>query len=212
MASSIPCPLCGSAQCRITENYDCLMINCNHFNVSINILRETIDDYYNEPIFSKLANVMVEYILRKKVAPNKAFWVFYYAPQEITPNDNPAYVNLSPYMTTYPKTVTEYVDRILLNISIKYPEYGRILPTPAEDCRLYYPDYSESKLMAEHANNIVKIIMEFCCKNDVFEDKDRYVQPHFDIAQTSQIRWKNEEDLIKRLKKRIDSTVGRIMD
>ena len=51
-----------------------------------------------------------------------------------------------------------------------------------------------------------------CCKKDVFEDKDRYVQPHFDIAQTSQIRWKNEEDLIKRLKKRIDSTVGRIMD
>lgn len=40
------------------------------------------------------------------------------------------------------------------------------------------------------------------CKEDDFENR------HFDVAQISMIKWKNEEDLYKRLCKRIKSTVG----
>lgn len=43
-----------------------------------------------------------------------------------------------------------------------------------------------------------------CCKKDAFEHGER---PHFDIAQKSMIIWETEEDLINRLKKRIEATI-----
>ena len=44
-----------------------------------------------------------------------------------------------------------------------------------------------------------------CCKEDAFESSDS--RPHFDIAQKSMIVWKTEEELVERLKKRIQATV-----
>ena len=46
-----------------------------------------------------------------------------------------------------------------------------------------------------------------CCENKVFSD-DKYERPHFDIAQTSQIRWSTEEELVERLTTRIKATVS----
>lgn len=321
MIKHIPCPLCGSNRCSVTDNYDCVKIDCQHFGTAINIQMETYEDYNKSPIFQKMLNLMVERIMHNKRAPNQAYWVFYYMVEETTPPDNPAYVNLAPYMTTYPSTVMEYVNRILLNLSLRYPDYGKALPRPAEDCRLYYPDSAELDKMQEHANNMVRIITELgyikeenhtysisasgwkyieelrkkhaetkqgfiamsfatdakfireafrtaiqaagyipmvidekehnhqivpellyeidkskflvldvtypnygayyeagyalgkgkeviiCCKNDVFNDAEHHQQPHFDIAQTSQIRWDTTEELVERLKKRIIATV-----
>lgn len=45
-----------------------------------------------------------------------------------------------------------------------------------------------------------------CCKQEVFDNLD--TKPHFDIAQKSMIIWKDEEDLIARLKNRIIATVN----
>ena len=45
-----------------------------------------------------------------------------------------------------------------------------------------------------------------CCKKDVFDDKDK--KPHFDIAQKSMIIWDDEKDLLERLTRRIEATVG----
>ena len=44
-----------------------------------------------------------------------------------------------------------------------------------------------------------------CCKEDVFKDED--TRPHFDIAQKSMILWTDTNDLIFRLKRRIEATV-----
>lgn len=44
-----------------------------------------------------------------------------------------------------------------------------------------------------------------CCRKDSFEGNER---PHFDIAQKSMIVWKDEEELVERLEKRIRATVG----
>lgn len=44
-----------------------------------------------------------------------------------------------------------------------------------------------------------------CCRSIEFDDKDK--RPHFDISQKSMIVWKDEEDLVNRLKKRINATV-----
>ena len=45
-----------------------------------------------------------------------------------------------------------------------------------------------------------------CCKKEVYDNPD--TKPHFDIAQKSMIIWKDEEDLIARLKNRIIATVN----
>lgn len=44
-----------------------------------------------------------------------------------------------------------------------------------------------------------------CCKEDVFKDED--TRPHFDIVQKSMILWTDVNDLIFRLKRRIEATV-----
>lgn len=46
-----------------------------------------------------------------------------------------------------------------------------------------------------------------CCHASRFESDDRNERPHFDIAQKSMIIWNNEEELINRLKRRIEATV-----
>lgn len=49
-----------------------------------------------------------------------------------------------------------------------------------------------------------------CCREDVFKDENiELPKPHFDIAQKSMIVWKNEDDLITRLKNRIIATVNK---
>lgn len=46
-----------------------------------------------------------------------------------------------------------------------------------------------------------------CCREDCFASGDKKQKPHFDIAQKSMIVWKDKEDLINRLKRRIKATV-----
>lgn len=47
-----------------------------------------------------------------------------------------------------------------------------------------------------------------CCQETIFTSEDKKQKPHFDIAQKSMIVWKDEEDLINRLRRRIQATVG----
>ena len=44
-----------------------------------------------------------------------------------------------------------------------------------------------------------------CCKKDVFDNSES--KPHFDIVQKSIVVWKDEKDLVEKLKKRIKATV-----
>jgi hypothetical protein len=46
----------------------------------------------------------------------------------------------------------------------------------------------------------------FCCSEKAFEDKT--TRPHFDVAQKSMIVWKDTAQLVEKLKKRIEITVG----
>lgn len=46
----------------------------------------------------------------------------------------------------------------------------------------------------------------FCCEEKTFNDLDK--KPHFDVVQKSMIIWKDEADLITRLKNRITATVN----
>lgn len=68
-----------------------------------------------------------------------------------------------------------------------------------------YPNYG-AYYEAGYAQALGKEVI-ICCKKDVFDSKDKKDRPHFDIAQKSMIVWTDEEDLIKRLKRRIEATV-----
>lgn len=66
-----------------------------------------------------------------------------------------------------------------------------------------YPNYG-AYYEAGYAQALGKEVI-ICCRQDEFDDKDK--KPHFDIAQKSTVVWKNEEDLTRRLIKRIEATV-----
>lgn len=66
-----------------------------------------------------------------------------------------------------------------------------------------YPNYG-AYYEAGYAQALGKQVI-VCCRKKEFDDSD--TKPHFDIAQKSMIVWENEDDLIARLKRRIEATV-----
>lgn len=316
------CPLCGSLKCemRSGENFT-HFIKCKTFKASVHIEDDMIDRYTAAPEYPQLLNLIVEKLLREPTEKSGEEWVFYYNPEEQTPPDKKAAVNLATMMVGYPVSITDKVNRVLLNLAIRYPAYGFEFGIGPDELRLYFPistDDSEDaygimqmlsdfgyvhkngrssnfritaagwkkveelrmksaetkqgfiamsyreetvgireafrKAMLsagyaacvidekEHNNQIVPEIFHeirkskfvvvditypnfgayyeagyaqglgkeviVCCKNDVFENKSgQYQRPHFDISQKSMVIWEDEEDLAKRLKRRIEATV-----
>ena len=66
-----------------------------------------------------------------------------------------------------------------------------------------YPSYG-AYYEAGYAQALEKEVI-ICCRKDVFSDQNR--APHFDISQKAIIVWEDEEDLVRRLKSRIEATV-----
>lgn len=69
-----------------------------------------------------------------------------------------------------------------------------------------YPNYG-AYYEAGYAQALGKQVI-VCCREEEFNSKDKNKRPHFDISQKSMIVWKDEADLISRLKKRIEATVN----
>ena len=46
-----------------------------------------------------------------------------------------------------------------------------------------------------------------CCRKAEHESPDKKKRPHFDIAQKPVIVWETEEELVEKLKRRIEATV-----
>jgi len=69
-----------------------------------------------------------------------------------------------------------------------------------------YPNYG-AYYEAGIAQGLGKQVI-VCCKKEIFEDSSgNTVKPHFDISQKSMVLWDDEQDLIRRLIKRIQSTI-----
>lgn len=66
-----------------------------------------------------------------------------------------------------------------------------------------YPNYG-AYYEAGYAQALGKQVI-ICCREDAFHSSD--TRPHFDISQKSMVVWKNEADLVYRLKRRIEATV-----
>lgn len=68
-----------------------------------------------------------------------------------------------------------------------------------------YPNYG-AYYEAGYAQALGKQVI-ICCRKAEFDDKGNPNRPHFDIAQKAMIVWEDEDDLIHRLKRRIEATV-----
>lgn len=68
-----------------------------------------------------------------------------------------------------------------------------------------YPNYG-AYYEAGYAQALGKQVI-ICCRKAEFDDKENKDRPHFDIAQKAMVVWKDENDLVARLKKRIEATV-----
>ena len=68
-----------------------------------------------------------------------------------------------------------------------------------------YPNYG-AYYEAGYAQALGKQVI-ICCRQAEFDGKGNTDRPHFDISQKSMVVWKDEQDLIDRLKKRIEATV-----
>ena len=66
-----------------------------------------------------------------------------------------------------------------------------------------YPNYG-AYYEAGYAQALGKQVI-ICCRENEFHEKS--TRPHFDISQKSMVVWKDETDLIQRLKRRIEATV-----
>lgn len=66
-----------------------------------------------------------------------------------------------------------------------------------------FPNYG-AYYEAGYAQALGKQVI-MCCRETEFHSQNN--RPHFDVAQKSMIVWKDEEELIERLKKRIEATV-----
>jgi nucleoside 2-deoxyribosyltransferase len=83
------------------------------------------DDNKNE--FRKRCNMIYEFLLEKpygKVDGTEYYYKFYYDKQKI---DDYKFVNVFELMKNYPKNVGEKLDRIILNISRKFPNIETFL-------------------------------------------------------------------------------------
>lgn len=66
-----------------------------------------------------------------------------------------------------------------------------------------YPNYG-AYYEAGYAQALGKQVI-ICCQEDAFKDQE--TRPHFDISQKCMVVWKDEADLVQRLKRRIEATV-----
>lgn len=100
----------------------------------------------------------------------------------------------------------EFIDEIIHNHQIM-PEMFRLI----RECRLLVLEISDPNFgayyEAGYALGLGKEVI-ICCKSDVFSKKyetdeekkyERYMKPHFDIAQKQILVWQDKKDLAERL-------------
>lgn len=321
--SEFICPLCGqSEKCtkRISEANGFMFLHCETYGADYS-LEDDIVNIIDSGLKEKLLDLVAEHILHQKfccINGQNYKWYFFYTPSyHRSESDKPQYVNLADSIKNYPNNVIDITNRSLLNLSVRFPNYGDIISLLPTDRRLFFEhninnDHSFGTLEMlhelgylrakgnsqtyaitangwkkidllrrknlvrkqafiamqfgnktknireafrvaitdsgysvkiidekEHNNQIVpEIFFEIeqslfvvvdvtfpnygayyeagyaqalgkevivCCRENEFNSKD--TRPHFDIAQKSMIVWKDEEDLICRLKRRIEATV-----
>jgi nucleoside 2-deoxyribosyltransferase len=313
------CPLCGN-ECKIMGD----PIGCNHDTILCEYCYHFQIFFENEDKkeMRKRYNMIYEFLLNTPCKKGDCYKFYCRQPNEPI-KDDPMFIDVSELMKNYPKSIGEKLDRIILNISKKFPNIGE--PFTFEDLpnslmfieaydkkeneifneKVTFKEYlkdinlisnyteQKEKLTAKSWERIAEltrkqkeinqgfIAMQFgnetqdisdnfekaikdcgyiakridkkeynsqivpeifyeieqskfvvvdvtyqnygayyeagyaqalgkqviiCCKKSEFDDENK--KPHFDIVQQNMIIWIDENELIERLKRRIEVTVG----
>ena len=318
------CPLCGSTEkCTqlMSDINGYVRFHCEHFAVEYSLSDDIINLRENN-LKEKILNLITEHLLHNKFYCSQGTrykWHFFYDPcyKEENTDCSPQYINLADSIKNYPDNVIDVANRALMNLSIKYPNYGDIICIFGADRRMVFEHNANNcnncgtlQILAdlgylkdtkneqaytitaegwkkvdelkkknlirkqafiamqfgdettsiresfrkaisesgysvkiidekEHNNQIVpEIFFEIeqslfvvvdvtypnygayyeagyaqalgkevivCCRKENFDNIN--TRPHFDIAQKSMIIWTDSEDLVSRLKRRIEATI-----
>ena len=131
MENKYVCPLCGSDEkCKITEKDSYSGDHCDHYGVDF-YLHTSILDISDEEIKEKIFDLITEFLLEKPQYEAKyesEKWKFNYYPEQTElVFDKPNMLNTAKWLTTYPVSIQEKSDRILLNLYRRYPNYDDLI-------------------------------------------------------------------------------------
>ena len=138
------CPLCGrSDKCKIAENDYYSNYHCGYFNVDF-YLHSTILDIHDKEIRERVFDLIVEYLLERpqyEALYGTEKWRFTYKPEipvQILDEEKPYTINVAPMLPSYPVTIQERADRVLLNLCKKFSNYDDRIFIFSEDHRLTF--------------------------------------------------------------------------
>lgn len=128
--SKFVCPLCEQEEkCKEIMAWEngYIGFHCEHFHADFSLGDEIIN-LSETTLKEKLLNLVAEHLLRQKlcnVQEANCIWHFFYEPSyHKSENDLPQYINLADFINNYPDTVLDVADRSLVNLSIRFPNYG----------------------------------------------------------------------------------------
>ena len=133
------CPLCGGTNCNRYPSYedDSIRYECTVFDRKVRIAVPFIDRDGTQE--RKLCNLIFEHMLRKPYYGHNTYWWFYYEPTYITKDtDDPFRINLAELR--YPQTISERVDRVLMNLYHIHPEVGYVFKLDQQMARAFFSE------------------------------------------------------------------------
>ncbi len=127
------CLVCGSSECKITENpgYKSI-VNCKHGFKYI-VFDEVFEQ--QDDILIKCSSLILEKLLQNR----NEMLIFYYDKEK---NEDLG-INLYNLIINYPKNISQKIDRILLNLTNRHPIYGYMFRTDDLDDKLLFPETNQ---------------------------------------------------------------------
>lgn len=142
---SMICPLCGGSDCYSygNSNDNSIRYECKVFDRKVRIAGPI--HVQDENQFRRLGNLIFEHMIRHPYYGRNTYWWFYFDPSYRTQEtDDPFRINLAEML--YPQTISDKVDRILMNLYYINPEYGHVFQLDIQMARAFF---SETKFEDE---------------------------------------------------------------
>lgn len=133
------CPLCGGSNCNsyVDSQDDSIRYVCNVFNRTVRIAGPF--HVQDESQFRRLGNLVFEHVIRFPFYGEYTYWWFYYEPSYRTQDtDAPFRINLAEMK--YPQTISEKVDRILMNLYHINSEFGYVFNLDQQMARAFFSE------------------------------------------------------------------------
>jgi len=171
------CPLCNSSGCTITrisdwnfmDSVECASrVNCqNGFEF---IVHDSVN--YGDSIeIKKRYNAIFSILLRtpyKMISGFKYTYKIFYEESSIgNPIEELDKINIANNMKDYPSNFADRIDKILLNLSLKYKDFGEGIYSDIIDCHLLY---CESNNIDDEVKGIYRFLKDLNFVNEVHQN------------------------------------------